>query len=292
MAGGDHGAGRGHRTLGFFRRLVHGLPWSERAERTETRTLPCPAHPHLRIDNANGRTRVVGEDRKEIEVRIQKTARAESREAAEDLLDQIDLRAHAGEEGLALEVEIPRRWNRRGSAHLDIRVPRELTVELHTSNGKVCIEGLRGGVRARASNGGVRVVDVVGDVEIHTSNARVACSGVCGRVLARSSNGKIELEEVRGSVDACTSNGLIFASLEALGPEGIVLTTSNGRIVLELPDEVDADVDLRVDNGVIRAERRLQGARRSSSAHRLRGVLGRGGTAIRLRTSNGSINLR
>ncbi len=277
---------------GLFRRLVDGLPWSERAERTETRTFACPERPCLRIDNANGRTRVVGEDRDDIEVRIQKTARAESPEAAEALLDQIDLAARTGEEGLALEVEIPRRWNRRGSAHLDIRVPRGLGVELQASNGKVCIEGLRGRVRARASNGGVRVANVMGDVEILTSNAKVACSRVCGRVLAQSSNGKIELEAVRGSVDACTSNGLIFASLEAVGPEGVLLTTSNGRIVLELPEEVDADVDMRVDNGVIRSERRLEGARRSASAHRLRGVLGRGGTAIRLRTSNGSISLR
>ena len=35
-----------------------------------------------------------------------------------------------------------------------------------------------------------------------------------------------------------------------------MLATSNGRIALELPEEVDGDVDIRVDNGVIRTAAR------------------------------------
>ena len=78
---------------------------------------------------------------------------------------------------------------------------------------------------------------------------------------------------------------------DELGGEGVVLATSNGRIVLELPDEVDAEVDMRVDNGVIRTLRELT-TRRGDSAGRLRGKLGRGGAPIKLRTSNGTISLR
>jgi DUF4097 and DUF4098 domain-containing protein YvlB len=135
------------------------------------------------------------------------------------------------------------------------------------------------------------VNDVVGDLEISTSNAKICCSCTRGRVIARSSNGKIELEDHRGSVDASTSNGLIHAELEELGSEGVQLATSNGRIVLELPDEVDADVDIRVDNGIIRNDRELCKAVRERSGQ-LRGRLGRGGALIKLRTSNGSIALR
>jgi hypothetical protein len=48
---------------------------------------------------------------------------------------------------------------------------------------------------------------------------------------------------------------------------------------------------VRVDNGVVRNERELQNATRSTDG-RLRGSLGRGGVPIKLRTSNGSISLR
>ena len=160
-----------------------------------------------------------------------------------------------------------------------------------SSNGKLCIQNLHGSVRARSSNGSVNIADVVGDIDINTSNAKICCSCTQGRLVARSSNGKIELDDHCGSIDASTSNGLIRASMANLGKEGVQLATSNGRIVLELPEEVDAEVDVRVDNGVIRNDRTLCKATRQSSGQ-LRGRLGRGGALIKLRTSNGSICLR
>ena len=61
--------------------------------------------------------------------------------------------------------------------------------------------------------------------------------------------------------------------------------------MLELPEDVDAEIDIRVDNGVIRNDRPLCTAMRERSGQ-LRGRLGRGGALIKLRTSNGSICLR
>lgn len=276
---------------GFLRSLLAGIPWHERAEGTETLRFAAPASGVLRIDNPNGRTEVIGEDRDDLEVRVVKSARAESQSAARRLVDAIRLATVDTGSALELEVEVPRRWNRRGRASLELHTPRGLRVDVSASNGKICVGGLRSSLRARSSNGAVRVDDVVGDVEIHTSNAKVTCSRTAGRLLARSSNGKISLEGHRGSVDASTSNGLIHVSLEDVGPEGARLATSNGRIVLELPEKVDADVDLRVDNGFIRNQRSLCRCTRSSSG-RLAGTLGRGGVPIKLRTSNGSISLR
>ena len=44
-----------------------------------------------------------------------------------------------------------------------------------------------------------------------------------------------------------------------------MLVTSNGRIALELPDEVDGDVDIRVDNGLIRALRDFRHSARETA---------------------------
>ena len=282
---GDGGFGN------FLRSLLAGVPWSERAEREEVLHISRAASKSFRLHNANGRTRVIGEDREDIEVHAAKTARAESAEAARTLLDNIRL-VHGISGGvLELEVEVPRRWNRRGHVDLELRVPRGMSTEVIASNGRVGIEHLCGAVHARSSNGSVDITDVVGDIEIQTSNAKVCCSGTCGRLIARSSNGKIEILEHRGSIDASTSNGLIRACMDEMGGNGVRLATSNGRIVLELPEEVDAELDIRVDNGVIRNERPLCRADRDRNGQ-LRGRLGRGGCPIKLRTSNGSVCLR
>jgi DUF4097 and DUF4098 domain-containing protein YvlB len=289
----DKDCGNGRGGLGkFIETLFAGIPWSERAEQTETIHLPRPPGGNLRIDNANGRTRIVGEDRGDIEIQLCKAARAESEEQARHLLDAIRVVSTEDTAGdMSLEVEIPGRWNRRGRVDLELHIPRELKVEVAAANGKICVQGLRGSVRARSSNGAVRIEDVIGDVEIHTSNAKVVTLCTCGHVAARSSNGKIELEDHRGSVDAATSNGTIHCEIEDIGKSGIILSTSNGRIVLDLPEDANGDVDVRVDNGLIRNSRELDPPSREHSG-RMKGTLGRGGAPIRLRASNGTISIR
>jgi hypothetical protein len=286
------GGRAGHRSFsGFLRSLLVGVPWSERAQTTETLELAAPPGGVFRVHNSNGRTDIKGEDRSDILVTASKCARAESTAAAEEMLGGIRLAFAETPDGLDLDVEVPRKWNRRGSANLCIRLPREMTVWVAAANGRVSVDGIHGQVRARSTNGSATVSNVVGNVEVATTNAKVSCNCICGRLTARSSNGKIEIDDHRGSVDASTSNGLIRASFEGLGKGGAQLATSNGRIVLDLPEEVDADVDVRVDNGVIRNDRTLQHTTRESNG-RIVGRLGHGGALVKLRTSNGSISLR
>jgi DUF4097 and DUF4098 domain-containing protein YvlB len=275
----------------LLRSLLAGVPWSEKAEREEVLHFSAPPSRNFRIHNANGKTCVVGEDRDDIEVRALKNARAESPEAAAELLDSIRIIHGLTGDVAEIEVDIPSKWNRRGYAHLAVHVPKSLSTEIIAANGKIAVRNVQGTVRARSSNGSVELAGIRGDIEIATSNAKVCCCDTEGRLVARSSNGKIELSEHRGSVDASTSNGLIRASIEGMGREGVSLATSNGRIVLELPEQVDADVDIRVDNGVIRNDRTLCKAMRERSGQ-LRGRLGSGGCPIKLRTSNGSVCLR
>lgn len=276
---------------GLLRSLVAGLPRSECAEALTVSTHPRPADSSIRIHNPNGRTRVVGEDRDDVCLRAMKQARAESREVGQRILDQIRIAAEEGEDGeLDVDVRIPRRWNRRSNVHLEVLVPRDLQVTVTAANGKVCLKGIRAAVKARCSSGAIDIREVEGDVEVFTANAKISCACTCGRLVARSSNGKIELGEHSGSIDASTSNGAIHASVAELDSSGILLATSNGRIVLHLPEKVDADVDLRVENGEIRNQRLL--ASQTGESGRLRGRLGRGGAAIKLSTSNGTISLQ
>jgi hypothetical protein len=284
--------GHSRRGLGdFLRSLLSGIPWSEKAEEVESIRLGAPRSGALRIDNANGRTRVIGEDRDDIQIEMLKIARAESAEEAAALLDEIRLVTREDDDSLLVEFDIPGRWNRKGRVDIELKVPRKLQVEVVAANGRICLEGLHGHVRAKSSNGPIRISDVIGDISVATSNAKVKTDCTCGKLTARCSNGKIQLEGHRGSVDASTSNGTINCELADLGPGGVLLATSNGRISLELPEDVDGDVDIRVDNGVIRTGREFDGAATERSG-RVKGTLGRGGIPIKLRASNGTVSLR
>lgn len=284
----DEGPGFG----GLIRTLFSRIPWGEQCTEEEVLVVPAPRGQALSVRNANGKTRVVGEDRDDIEVRVTKSVRADCEDMAAKLLESIKLQNSDASDVLEIEVQIPRKCARHGLAHLELRVPRETRVALSSTNGKICLENLDRPIRARSSNGSVSIVEVNGDIDVTTANAKVACKCTSGHLRARSSNGKIEVGGHEGSVDAATSNGVIKASLDALGDSGVSLTTSNGRIALELPEQPDADVDIRVENGHIRNDLDLEDMNGSDGDGRVRGRVGKGGPPIRLRTSNGTVSVR
>jgi len=280
---------------GLLRSLFSRIPWGEMRSEEETLVVDAPTSSAISIRNANGRTRVVGEDREDIEIKVVKSVRADCADAAAKLLDSIRLQNSASSDVLEIEVQIPRKCSRHGVANLELHVPRDTSVTLSSTNGKISLEGLDRSIRARSSNGSVSICEVNGDIDVTTANAKVACRCTHGHLRARSSNGKIEVGGHQGSVDASTSNGVIKASIDALGDIGVSLTTSNGRIALELPDHTDADVDIRVENGLIRNDLDLEdqtGDTQAGSSGRVRGRVGKGGPPIRLRTSNGTVSLR
>lgn len=282
---------RGPGVGGLLRSLFSRIPWGEAQTEEETLVVPAPLGRAISIRNANGRTRVVGEDRDDIEVRVTKSVLADCEDMAAKLLESIQLQNSESADVLEIEVQIPRKCSRHGVAHLELRVPRDTSVSLSSTNGKICLKGLNRPIRARSSNGSVSIFEVNGDIDVTTANAKVACKCTHGHLRARSSNGKIEVSGHQGSLDASTSNGVIKASLDSLNEVGVSLTTTNGRIALELPDKPDADVDIRVENGHIRNDLELTDEAGDASG-RVRGRSGQGGAPICLQTSNGTVSLR
>lgn len=286
---GDASAGPGFG--GLIRSLFSKMPWGERATHEESMVVPCPPGRAVSIFNANGKSRVLGSERDDIEIRILKSVRADCPDLAEKLLDSIRVQNASSGDVLEIEVQIPRKCSRHAVAHVEVLVPSDTQVSLASTNGKICLAGLDRPVRARSNNGSVSIEDVDGDIDVTTANAKVKCRSTCGHLRARSSNGKIEVDAHRGSLDASTSNGVIRATLDELGENGVSLSTTNGRIVIDLPEKPDVDVDIHVENGHIRNDLELQDETRDPNG-RVRGRVGRGGTPIRLRTSNGTVSLR
>jgi hypothetical protein len=275
---------------GFIRSLVSGIPWSESADGEQVLNLPIPANKLLQVHNNNGRTSIIGEERDDIEVTATKQARAECPHAASELVGGMNILADEVNGVLEIGIEIPRKWNRYGRVALAIRMPNSVQTEVSSSNGKVNVCGMRANVQARSGNGSVSIRDVVGNLVVSAANAKVCCKHTNGKLSARSSNGNVELHDHSGAIDAMTSNGSIRASVTQIDQEGVTLSTSNGRIMLDLPETVDAEVDVRVDNGVIRNDR-SEDPGITESAGRVRGKFGEGGPLIKLRTSNGTISI-
>ncbi len=151
------------------------------------------------------------------------------------------------------------------------------------------------GGRNSTRNNDVRVtfyVSVPEDVGFlgKTVNGDILVHDLASDVGARSVNGDIEISTT-GFAEARTVNGSIDAAMERYDiASGLSFSTVNGSISLDLPDDVDADLDARWVNGRLETDLPLQRIGRVSRRS-ARGVLGDGGPELNLRTVNGSIHV-
>jgi DUF4097 and DUF4098 domain-containing protein YvlB len=117
-------------------------------------------------------------------------------------------------------------------------------------------------------------------------NGSIEAMGLQGPVMATTVNGNVDVSTT-ASAEAHTVNGSIDVHMGL--PDG------DGKIALEVPKDVDADVDAKTANGSIHSE--LPVTVKSSkddpwNVHRrLVGRIGEGGARLKMETVNGSIEL-
>jgi len=125
----------------------------------------------------------------------------------------------------------------------------------------------------RTVNGDVQAMGLDSDIELTTVNGDVELS----------TTGRAEATTVNGSIEGAFGNADIR--------DKVTFSTVNGSITLDVPDDIDADLDASWLNGELDSDLpfTLQG---STSKGQAKGVIGDGGPQLSLSTVNGSIRLR
>jgi DUF4097 and DUF4098 domain-containing protein YvlB len=139
--------------------------------------------------------------------------------------------------------------------HFRVHVPAGVNLVARTVNGDVSVERLTGDVRASTVNGGVEV----------------------------STNGLAEASTVNGSIEARVGRADWRGAID--------FSTVNGSITVTLPEGLDAEVTASTVNGHLQSDFPLRVEGRFSP-RRLTGTIGDGGRQLKLKTVNGSIELR
>ncbi|HUO85551.1 MAG TPA: DUF4097 family beta strand repeat-containing protein [Thermoanaerobaculia bacterium] len=237
---------------------------AETRTETVTKTLAVSAGASLMLSNDNGGVTVRSWDRPEVKIQAEKNARGRSsavREAMENLRVEIESSGNA----IDVRTRGPRRggdsffhWLARSSVdtwvNYEITVPRDFDLTVETVNG------------------GIKAADLSGALSFETVNGSIEVGRSAGAISASTVNGSIRVDMDR--VDA--SRGLSFG-------------TTNGKVVLVLPDGFRGDIDASTTNGSIRSDFPVTST--SFRKTRLKGSINGGGPLLRIRTTNGSITL-
>jgi hypothetical protein len=185
-------------------------------------------HRSLEVDNIWGSIEVVGTDSDQVQLTVNKSLRAESKDKLELARKEVtlDITEQAG--SLKLYVNGPFRCNcDDGCGHREfegyivkmdfqLRVPRDIDIKVKTVN-----EG------------------------------RVHVRDINGNFLVRNVNGDIEMNNVSGSGTAHTVNGPVKVSFRQNPREGSEFRTVNGAVELRFAQGLAADFRFKTFNGGI-----------------------------------------
>jgi hypothetical protein len=239
------------------------------ADLTETvdRTIDVKPGARVVLSNTNGRVNVVTWDQPRVRVVARKEVSA-SREQLKSVMSELRVDIQSRDGGVIVQTHYPKR-NEGVNSIFDWMLGNDVQAEVAYDV----------------------TVPVNMSLDVETVNGSIRMSGVNGKHELETTNGKIELTRCAGSVEASTTNGSISADLLQVSKgEPLDFETTNGRITVTLPSNLAVNVDASTTNGSIESD--LVVATTRITKNSLRGAINGGGTALRLRTTNGGIEIR
>jgi DUF4097 and DUF4098 domain-containing protein YvlB len=245
--------------------------------------------PELRIDARDGSVEVNSWDQKEIQIHVEtvgwRIAADEVRITDRQIGDRVEM-----------ELLIPtHRWGfsmGHRSIRIDVKVPRELKLDLRTGDGSIRSTNLRGDLQLSSGDGAIRGLELEGDLRIHTGDGSIELSGIDGNLSANTGDGNVTVSGRFDVLDLRTGDGSIRAAAERGSKisDGWSFNTGDGSVDVRLPGDFSADLDARTGDGSIDADFPvlMSGSIRRDHMH---GKLNAGGPPLHIRTGDGSIRL-
>jgi DUF4097 and DUF4098 domain-containing protein YvlB len=240
-----------------------------------SKTYTLTGKPDLRVDTSDANIRVSTWDQNTIEAKVS-TARYKIGG------DGIRIDEHQAGDMVEIDVRYPHMRGFgitiTGGNHrvdIDIHMPREGRVDLHTGDGKIELSHFKGEMQLHSGDGSQEIDTVDGKLRATTGD---------GHIRANGRFDELELKTGDGRVDARAAAGSALAA-------GWRLESGDGTVSLEVPDNLAADVDLHTGDGHIDLDMPVttEGKIRENE---IRGKLNGGGNLLVIHTGDGSIRLR
>ena len=130
------------------------------------------------------------------------------------------------------------------------------------------------------------------DLSLETHNGGIAIADVNGKIDFTAVNGGVVLKRVGGAVRGSTTNGglVIELSGDRWDGETLDVSTTNGGVIMSVPENYSARVETGTVNGGVNTEFPVTVQGRITKEIALN--LGSGGATVKARTTNGGVHLK
>ena len=265
----------------------------------------------LKVDSNIASAEIETGDTKNVLVRLERNRNDRYQRETDAILEQLQLEMVEANNTVRLVARVPD--DRRRDMHsiplaFRIVIPRKFNVDVQTlgsssvsdldgvakvstAGGGLKIGNVTGSVVARSAGGGITLGDVGADLEARTAGGSLKVGKVAGRVTANAAGGSVSIEEAEELLEATAAGGSVKAVVTKPLRADSEVSATGGSIDLRLADGTAARVDAACVGGRIRSDFAI-GTEGDTDSTRLKGEIGRGGPALALRATGGSINLR
>jgi Putative adhesin len=186
------------------------------------------------------------------------------------------------------------KWLRpqRHAATVTVSVPRTCRAQVGVVSATAVMSGISARSSVKSVSGGITLDGVAGDVDANTVSGTVEAQGINGKLNFNTVSGDLTLAE--GWLERLDVNGVsgdVTADLDLDPLGGMQVTTVSGEVMLRLPAEADARVNLHSVSGDVRSE--FAELRRSSApaSRSVSGSLGAGSGQVSVTTMSGRVML-
>ena len=186
------------------------------------------------------------------------------------------------------------KWLRpqRHAATVTVSVPRKCRAQVGVVSATAVMSGISARASVKSVSGEITLDGVTGDVDANTVSGAVEAQGINGKLNFNTVSGDLTLAD--GWLERLDVNGVsgdVTADLDLDPLGGMQVTTVSGEVVLRLPAEADARVNLHSVSGDVRSE--FTELRRSSApaSRSVSGSLGAGSGQVSVTTMSGRVML-
>jgi DUF4097 and DUF4098 domain-containing protein YvlB len=262
---------------------------------------------NVRVETNDGSVRVTTGDNKQVEFRVEyrgyelgKNLHVDSKQDGDKVLLSARIMGHWGFS-----------WgNNSRSLHIEVRMPREADLEVHTDDGSVQADSINGTVSVYTGDGSVKANTLNGAIDLHTKDGSITVDSLKGDIRLRTGDGSIEARDLDGKVEADSGDGHIrivgrFDALSVKTGDGSVDTrvlngskmasswtirTGDGSVDLVLPADFQANIEATTGDGHISLGIPVT-VEGTFSKSEIRGKMNGGGQQLLIHTGDGSIRL-
>lgn len=262
---------------------VHADEWSK--------TYPISGHAALNVGTDDGDVTITAADQKQIDAHVITEGYK---------IGPNDARIEESQSGdhVTLNVRLPHfNWSIWGGRHhslrIELRVPRELDLDVHTGDGNVSAQSVAGKIHIDTGDGHVNATALKGDVSMHSGDGHITASGLDGSLVVDTGDGHITVDGRFDALNLKTGDG----NIEARVMNGSKVANSwrlhsgDGRINLSLPSDLGADLDAHTGDGHITLDIPIS-VSGSLSKNSIHGKLNGGGGSVAISSGDGSIHIQ